>query len=58
MKPDMVLAFNGILTLMDAEALAGFMMPARASAFSSKNYKNVLNADALVCIAKADMVSA
>ena len=44
--------FISILTLVDAEALAGFAMPARASAFSSKNSKNVLNADALAGIAK------
>ena len=46
----MASAFIGILALMDAEALAGFAMPARASAFSSKNNKNVLNADALAGI--------
>ena len=41
----MASAFISILTLMDAETLAGFATPARASAFSSENYKNVLNAD-------------
>ena len=56
-KPGMASTFIGILTLMDPEALAGFAMPARASAFSSKNYKNVLNADALTGIAKPTRAS-
>ena len=43
---------------MEAEALAGFAMPARASAFSSKNNKNVLDADALAGIAKPARASA
>jgi len=42
----MGLVFISILTLMDAEALAGFAMTDKTSAFSSKNNKNVLNADA------------
>ena len=54
----MASAFIGILTLMDAEALAGFAMPARASAFSSKNYKNVPKADALAGVVKTDRSSA
>ena len=54
----MASAFISILTLMDAEALAGFATPARASAFSSENYKNVLNADALTGIAKPARASA
>ena len=54
----MTSAFISILTLMDAEVRAGFAMPARASAFGSENYKNVLNADALTGIAKRARVSA
>ena len=54
----MASAFIGILALMDAEALAGFVMPARVSAFSIKNNKNVLNADALAGIAKPARASA
>ena len=41
-KPDMAWTFISILTLMDAEALAGLAMPARVSAFGSKIYKIVL----------------
>ena len=48
----------GILTVMDAEALTGFAMPVGASVFSSKNCKNVLNADVLAGIAKPARASA
>ena len=48
----MVSAFIGMLTLMDAEVPAGFAKPARASAFSSKNNKNILNAVVPAGIAK------
>ena len=47
----MASAFIGILARMDAEALAGFAMPARASAFNTFLLFLLLNADALVGIA-------
>ena len=37
---------------MGAEALAGFAMPVRTSALNTKNYKNVLNANASTSNAK------
>ena len=43
---------------MDAEALAGYEMPARTSAFSSKNNQNAMNADTLTGVAKAARASA
>ena len=54
----MASAFIGILTLMDAEALAGFAMPARASAFNTFLLFLLLNADALAGIAKPARASA
>ena len=43
---------------MDAEALAGFAMPTRASTFSTKNNKTVSNANALAGNAKPARASA
>ena len=43
---------------MDDEAMAGFAMPARASAFSRKDYINVLTADAIAGTAKPARASA
>ena len=43
---------------MDAVALLGFAMPARASMFSNKINNSVLNADAHAGIAKPARVSA
>ena len=57
-KPAIASAFIGILTPMDSEVLAGFAMPARASAFSSIINKIVLNADAFAGIAKPTRASA
>ena len=37
-ESDIASMFISILTLMDAEALAGFVMPARASAFNAFCY--------------------
>ena len=54
----MVSSFIGILALMDAVALLGFAMPARASMFSNKINNSVLNADALAGIAKPARASA
>ena len=51
-------SFFGIRALMGAETLAGFAMPVRASAFNTKNYKNVLNANASTSIAKPVRASA
>ena len=54
----MASAFISILTLMDAEALAGFAMPVRASAFNTFLLFLLLNADSLTSIAKSAMASA
>ena len=53
-----VSAFIIILTLMDAEALAGFAMPARTLAFSAILYILLLNADAQAGIAMPARASA
>ena len=44
--------------LSDAEAVAGFAMPVRASASDNKYYLRLLNADALAGIAKPARASA
>ena len=56
--PNTASSFFGIRALMGAETLAGFAMPVRASAFNTKNYKNVLNANASTGIAKPVRASA
>ena len=50
--------FIGIMTLMEAEALAGFAMPARASAFNTLLLILLLNIDALAGIAKPSRATA
>ena len=53
----MALAFISILTLMNAEALSGFTMPARASPSSSQNYLILMNTNCPAGIAKLDRAS-